>query len=67
MAGPLGAATFTAVDAGSGAAYEWKMGLGLTPSSATGQEVTLSAPYSHGRFRLTLSVTANGCTATQTQ
>ncbi len=60
-------ATFTATDAGPGAIYEWEMGLGLTPSSATGQEVTLSAPYSHGRFRFTLSVTANGCTATQTR
>jgi hypothetical protein len=60
-------ATFAAADAGPGAVYEWQMGLGLTPSAATGPEVTLSAPYSHGRFSFTLSVTANGCTATQTR
>ncbi|MEQ8702785.1 MAG: SdrD B-like domain-containing protein [Phaeodactylibacter sp.] len=60
-------ATFTAADAGPGALYEWTMGLGLAPSSATGPEVTLSAPYSHGRFNVTLSVTTNGCTATQTR
>jgi hypothetical protein len=60
-------ATFTAEDAGPGAVYEWSMGLGLSPLSATGPEVTLSAPFSHGRFNITLSVTVDGCTATQTR
>ncbi len=60
-------ATFTAADAGPGASYEWEMGLGLTPAAASGPEATLSAPYSHGRFNITLAVTSNGCTATQTR
>ncbi|MEQ8702945.1 MAG: SdrD B-like domain-containing protein, partial [Phaeodactylibacter sp.] len=60
-------ATFTATAAGPGALYEWSMGLGLLPTSATGPVVTLSAPYSHGSFDITLSVTVDGCTATQTR
>lgn len=59
--------TFTATDAGPGAIYEWEMSIGLSPASATGPEVTLSAPLSHGRFSITLSVTVNGCTAIQTK
>ncbi|TXB63594.1 SdrD B-like domain-containing protein [Phaeodactylibacter luteus] len=58
--------TFFAAQAGPGAIIEWTFGLGLTPSSATGPTAEVTA-ISHGNFDITLEVTENGCTSTQTQ
>ncbi|MCR9098661.1 MAG: T9SS type A sorting domain-containing protein [bacterium] len=55
--------TFFAGPTGANAQISWSMSPGLSPQSATGPQVNITAS-SHGSFTITLQVTENGCTST---
>lgn len=55
-------ATFTAAGAGPAALIQWSFGPGVSPQTATGSPVTVNFS-SFGTFQVGLSVTENGCTA----
>ena len=54
--------TYTALNNGPGATYSWNFGPWSTPSTATGQSVTVKW-NSAGVVYVTLTVKANGCTS----
>lgn len=58
--------TFFAGPTGANAQINWTFGPGLSPQSATGPQVSVTAS-SHGNFTITLEVTENGCTSTDVE
>lgn len=60
-------ATFTATGTAPGAVIQWAFGPGgVSPATATGSSVTVNFT-SFGTFIVTLTVTQNGCTATNSR
>ncbi len=59
-------ATFFATGTAPGAVIQWTFGPGVSPQSATGSPVTVNFT-SFGTFQVNLSVTQNGCTATNSR
>ncbi len=55
--------TYTALDNGAGATYEWNFGGLATPSTATGQTVNVTWNY-FTTANIQLTVTVDGCTST---
>ncbi|HRK81583.1 MAG TPA: SdrD B-like domain-containing protein [Saprospiraceae bacterium] len=55
-------ATFSASGTAPGAVIQWSFGPGVSPNTATGSPVTVNFS-SFGSFLVTLTVTQNGCTA----
>ena len=56
--------TFQSIGHGHDADISWSFGVGATPKQATGPTVDVSFS-SFGLYKVTLTVTENGCTATQ--
>lgn len=57
------ATTFEAADAGPGATYSWDFSFNSTPRTATGRIATTTYSNNSGQRTVTLTVMANGCTA----
>jgi len=58
---------FRAMDNGPAATYEWALSPGLSPATASGAQVEVTAPNSHGAFSISLQVNQDGCTSSSTR